>query len=75
MLSATKDALLRHNCLHFTGQHYASGLDMYAPLSPRYERMNYQCVTPLYLKRSTQYLAPKPLLSDLQRAITRLVLV
>ena len=32
-------------------------------------------VTPLYLKRSTQYLAPKPLLSDLQRAITRLVLV
>lgn len=69
MLSTTENALLRHNHLHFTGQHYASGLDMYAPLSPRYECMNYQCVTPLYLKRSAQPLATKPLLSDLQRAI------
>ena len=69
MLNAGWDALLRRNRKRFVGQHYPSGLNVLMPLPRNYDFMNYDCVTPLYLTRKTQPLAPKPLLIDLQRGI------
>ena len=69
MLSAKEDALLRRNRACLAGQHYPSGLTVSMCLPPSYKFMGYDCFTPLYLKRSAQPLAPKPLLIDLQRGI------
>ena len=69
MLNAGWDALLCRNRKRFVGQHYPSGLNVLMPLPRNYDFMNYDCVTPLYLTRKTQPLAPKPLLIDLQRGI------
>ena len=69
MLSAKQDALLRRNRACLAGQHYPSGLTVSMCLPPSYKFMGYDCFTPLYLKRSAQPLAPKPLLIDLQRGI------